>query len=201
MCLIREDKEKIRMIKNYEFKGLRDYKAIIAQSEKKNFFDQYSIMRAFSRNIAPHNARQLCGAATPGGTGCRVAYIGGEWYHTVNDFLGASRHWQDHAGHDNQQYVAAPVLHPQCHQQWGEGSARSDRESQGGGERYPFYRRDTPFFEKPAGFAARGGGERDSDPDRRHNRESVVRGDIGFAVALSGVCAERVWRGRDATAH
>lgn len=39
------------MIKNYEFKGLRDYKAIIAQSEKKNFFDQYSIMRAFSRNI------------------------------------------------------------------------------------------------------------------------------------------------------
>ena len=40
------------MIKNYEFKGLRDYKAIIAQSEKKNFFDQYSIMRNLTNNIS-----------------------------------------------------------------------------------------------------------------------------------------------------
>ena len=40
------------MIKNYEFKGLRDYKAIITQSEKKNFFDQYSIMRNLTNNIS-----------------------------------------------------------------------------------------------------------------------------------------------------
>ena len=40
------------MIKNYEFKGLRYYKEIIAKYEKKNFFDQYSIMRNLTNNIS-----------------------------------------------------------------------------------------------------------------------------------------------------
>lgn len=40
------------MIKNYEFKKLKDYKEIIAQSEKRNFFDQYSIMRNLVNNIS-----------------------------------------------------------------------------------------------------------------------------------------------------
>lgn len=39
------------MIKNGEFKKLSFYKQMIVASEKRNFFDQYSIMRAFSRNI------------------------------------------------------------------------------------------------------------------------------------------------------
>lgn len=39
------------MIKNGEFKKIRFYKQMIEASEKRNFFDQYSIMRAFSRNI------------------------------------------------------------------------------------------------------------------------------------------------------
>lgn len=40
------------MIKNYEFKKLRDYKEIIKQSEKQNFFDRYSIMRNLVNNIS-----------------------------------------------------------------------------------------------------------------------------------------------------
>ena len=40
------------MIKNYEFKKLRNYREIIAQSEKRNFFDQYSIMRNLVNNIS-----------------------------------------------------------------------------------------------------------------------------------------------------
>lgn len=39
------------MIKNGEFKKIRFYKQMIEASERRNFFDQYSIMRAFSRNI------------------------------------------------------------------------------------------------------------------------------------------------------
>ena len=39
------------MIKNGEFKKIRYYKQMIEASERTNFFDQYSIMKAFSRNI------------------------------------------------------------------------------------------------------------------------------------------------------
>lgn len=39
------------MIKNGEFKKIRFYKQMIEASERRNFFDQYSIIRAFSRNI------------------------------------------------------------------------------------------------------------------------------------------------------
>jgi len=40
-----------QLIKNNEFKKIRFYKEMIDASEKRNFFDQYSIIRALGRNI------------------------------------------------------------------------------------------------------------------------------------------------------
>ncbi len=115
--------------------------------------------------------------------------------------VGTARGGQDDAGAPDRARDALRVHSVQRgaerHQgnQGGDGRCRAPAAP--GPPHHSLHRRDSPLQQGAAGCVSALRGARRHHPDRRHHGESVVRSDLGAALAVAGVCAARADRAGD----
>lgn len=150
------------------------------------------VEHSIGRTPASPYARRLRRAGAPRGQKRRLPQVFRDGKRPLVHPLGSPGRGQDDAGQDRRLAARAPLLHPLGRDVGRQGGARGDRVGAQAAllrpaGALPVHRRDSPLQQVAAGLAARRRRAGGRHPDRRHDREPLVRGDLAAVEPLSGL--------------